>query len=96
MLRLGLAEVIGLRDLLGTRDAALRDAKAWPAVCGPKASRADYEELHFAYTLPPHLHHQVQQLASHSAPLLPVTLAEGLDGLRRRLSAPPVASEGPP
>ena len=33
----------------------LQDAKAWPAVCGPKASRADYEVLHFAYTLPPHV-----------------------------------------
>ncbi|OLP86765.1 hypothetical protein AK812_SmicGene32077 [Symbiodinium microadriaticum] len=84
--QLGLAQVIGLRDLLGTRDTALQDAKAWPAVCGPKASRADYEELH----------RQVQQLASHSAPLLPLTLAEGLDGLRRRLSAPPVTSKGPP
>ena len=28
----------------------LQDAKAWPAVCGPKASRADYEELHLACT----------------------------------------------
>ncbi|CAE7651037.1 STE20 [Symbiodinium sp. CCMP2456] len=84
--QLGLVQVIGLRDLLGTRDTALQDAKAWPAVCGPKASRADYEELH----------RQVQQLASHSARLLPLTLAEGLDGLRRRLSAPRITSKGPP
>ena len=44
--QLGILEQIGLRDLLGTRDTALQDSKAWPAVCGPRASRGAYEQLH--------------------------------------------------
>merc|ERR1712032_1606972 len=68
-LRLGRLDRLRLSELLGTRDTVVADSRAWPAVCGPPACRAEYEKLFRA----------VQRMAaSCRKSLLQVCVADGL------------------
>jgi len=78
--QLGVLEQLDLNQLLGTRDTALVDSRAWPAVCGTNASRPAYEALFAA----------VQQHAASQTPLslLTCSLQLGLSGMLTAVGPP--------